>query len=284
MIVAANDVSDRHVHVVHDNREVIGRATVAARDDEIVKLRIFDHDPALDVIGETDRSLSRVAKAHHHRCLAVRSQTQLPAAAVVTRFLLRRHLCRAQFVEPLFRAAAVVGVTLFQQLLDDLQITIEALRLVKRSLVVVEPEPLHAVENRLHRFGRGPLEIGIFYSQHEASAGLAAEQPAKQRGTGSANVQHAGRTGGESCPDHRLSGTFGKRGILTDKPARVDFFRVLCGSWRRAAARRSRFSICCVSRAPCPPAPAGCDAKRNYPATRRPAGYRESQGHRLRAA
>ena len=48
----------------------------------------------------------------------------------------------------------MVRLAVAQELLDDLAVTLHALRLVERTLVVLEPEPAHAVENRLHGFLR----------------------------------------------------------------------------------------------------------------------------------
>jgi len=70
--------------------------------------------------------------------------------------------------------------------------------LVERTLVVFQPEPGHALQNRIHRFGGGTLEIGVLDAQDEGPAVLAGIQPGKQRGARTADMQIAGRAWGES--------------------------------------------------------------------------------------
>jgi hypothetical protein len=114
------------------------------------------------MIVKTDHPLLRVAEAHHHRRVRARSQTEAPATTVVAGFLPLGHLLFTQCIEALARTLAIVGIALRNQLLDDLAIAVETARLVERALVAVEPQPGHAVEDRLHRLGCRALEIGIF--------------------------------------------------------------------------------------------------------------------------
>ncbi len=50
VIVAADDVADRHVMVVDDDGEVVSRRAVGAQDDEIIELLIGDRDAPLHAI------------------------------------------------------------------------------------------------------------------------------------------------------------------------------------------------------------------------------------------
>ena len=52
MVVAADDMGDAHVVIVHHHREIIGRRAVGAQDDEIVELLVGDRDLALHQIGD----------------------------------------------------------------------------------------------------------------------------------------------------------------------------------------------------------------------------------------
>ena len=54
VVVAADDVADRHVHVVDHHGEVICRRTVRTGDDEVVEFVVGDADTAPDQIIEND--------------------------------------------------------------------------------------------------------------------------------------------------------------------------------------------------------------------------------------
>ena len=78
----------------------------------------------------------------------------------------------------------------------------QPLHLVERPLVVVEPEPGHAVEDRLRGLRGGALEIGILDAQDEVAAMPAGISPGKQRGAGTADVEITGGTGSETGTNH----------------------------------------------------------------------------------
>ena len=50
MVVAANDVGDRHVDVVDDDAKIVGRRAVGAGDDQIVELAVVEDDIAFDQV------------------------------------------------------------------------------------------------------------------------------------------------------------------------------------------------------------------------------------------
>ena len=85
-----------------------------------------------------------------------------------------------------------------QPLLDHLAVTRIALGLVERPLVRVQAEPVHAVQDHLHGFGRRTLAVGVLDAQDEYAAVAARVQPAEQRRAHAADVQQAGRARGES--------------------------------------------------------------------------------------
>ena len=66
MIVAPDDVSDPHIHVIHDYAKVVRGRAVGARDDQIVQLGVLerhvavndvlhDHDPIQRILESDDR-------------------------------------------------------------------------------------------------------------------------------------------------------------------------------------------------------------------------------------
>jgi hypothetical protein len=200
VVVATDHVRDLHVVVVHHHAEIVGRRAVGTGDDQVVELGAVEGDRAVHDVVHHDLPLVRVAEADH-RIHARHGLAAVPAAAVVARLFLAGHLAGAQLVQLLPGAIAVVGLALAQELVDDLLVTVHALRLVEGSLVVVEAQPLHAVEDRLHRLGRGSLAVGVLDAQDELPAVSARVQPAEQRGAHAADVQHAGGTGSKAGAD-----------------------------------------------------------------------------------
>ena len=97
---------------------------------------------------------------------------------------------------------------------DDLAVTRVALGLVERALVGIETQPLHAVEDHLHGFGRGALAIGVLDAQDERAAVAARVEPAEERSAHAADVQEAGGAGGEACPDGHVGREFYQRAGL----------------------------------------------------------------------
>jgi len=67
--------------------------------------------------------------------------------------------------------------------------------------VHVEPQPGEPVQDHLHGFRRGALPIRVLHPQDELTAVAAGIEPAEERRAHTADVQHAGRTGGETGAD-----------------------------------------------------------------------------------
>jgi hypothetical protein len=89
-------------------------------------------------------------------------------------------------------------VALREQLLDDLRVPVGALRLEDRLAVPVELEPAQRVEDLLDVLRRRALAVGVLDPQHHLAVAAAREQPVVERGPGAADVEGAGRRGGEA--------------------------------------------------------------------------------------
>ena len=77
------------------------------------------------------------------------------------------------------------------------------LRLEIGLAVAADAEPVEPVEDRVDRFlGRAGL-VGVLDAQQIFAAMMAGEQPVEQRGAGAADVEIAGRRGGEAGDDAR---------------------------------------------------------------------------------
>ena len=102
----------------------------------------------------------------------------------------------------------MVRLVLVEQPLDIFTIAIETLALVVRSLVVVERQPFHAVEDGVHGRLGGTLAIRVLDAQYEYAAVAAGEQPAEQRRAGAPDVKISRRTRGKAGAYRHGDSTF----------------------------------------------------------------------------
>ena len=73
--------------------------------------------------------------------------------------------------------------------------------LAHRLAVPVEPEPVEAVEDRVDRGLGRALAVGVLDAQQERAAEALGVEPVEQRRARAADVQEAGRGGGEAGDD-----------------------------------------------------------------------------------
>ena len=197
VIVAADHVRDAHVHVVDDDAEVIGGRAVRAGDDEIVELGVLERDGAVHEIFDHDRAVQRILEAHHRLHAGTRLGA-IAADAGIARLFLARGLLRAHLLQLLLGAVAVIRGAGREHLRDHFAIAIEALRLVVRAFVRVEPQPLHALEDDAHGLVGGALAVRVLDTQNELAAVAARIQPAEKRRAHATDVQQAGGARGEA--------------------------------------------------------------------------------------
>ena len=155
VVVAADHVRDPVPHVLHRRGEVVGRAPVRAKQDEILELLVRELDPPL-----------------HH---------VVPAGHALVRH-----------PEP-DRALVLVRLALGDELPRRLAAVVEAVELVGRWAVPVEPEP----GERLERVVDGALHLAarvrVLDPDQELAALVAREEPVEERGANAADVERAGR-------------------------------------------------------------------------------------------
>ncbi len=128
---------------------------------------------------------------------SVRSR-QMPRIA---RLLFARHLLFADVVELFFRAVTAVGRAVRQHAGDHFLVPVEALGLVERAEVVIEPEPLHALEDDPDRFLGRALAVRVLDAQDELAAHAAGVEPAIERGANAPDVQETRGAGGKTSDD-----------------------------------------------------------------------------------
>ena len=95
----------------------------------------------------------------------------------------------------------MVGIAGRQHLVGDLGVPGSAGELVGDFAVPRQAEPGEAVQDRGdRRFGRARA-VGVLDAQQVLAAVMLGEQPVEQRGPGAADMQVAGRRGGEAGND-----------------------------------------------------------------------------------
>src|SRR5690606_23666675 len=122
---------------------------------------------------------------------------QLVAAAVIAERAPRRLGGRATLGDLLGGAEAAVHLARVEQRLRVGAMPLEVGALEDDVLVPVEPEPLHAFEDRARRLVGGARLVRVLDAQQELAAELAGEEPVEERGAGAADVEVAGGAGGE---------------------------------------------------------------------------------------
>ena len=202
MVVAADDMGDPHVVVVHHHRMQIGRRAVAAQDDHVVHLGVGDANGTLHEVFHHRFTLARGFQANGG-CDAGRRLRRVaiaPAAVVAggAAFLGGQFPHLLQFVGG---AVAVIGFTGRQQFARHIGMPRRAGGLENGLLIAIEAEPIEAFEDDSRGFVGGPLAVGILDAQQEGAAFVAGVQKVEQRGAGAADMQQAGGAGGEAGAD-----------------------------------------------------------------------------------
>src|SRR6185437_13530827 len=211
-------LGDAHVDVVDHHGEVVGRPAVGTEDHQVIQLAVGDLDAALDLVLEHYRAFGRVAEADHPVGVLATGFFPITVVAVVARLLTRGHGGFAHRLDLVLALVGVVRLAGGNQLVGHLPVSLQPPRLVEGTLVGVEVEPVHRIQDRLHRLAGGALPIGILDAQDELAAAAARLQPAIQCGARAADVQETGGTGGEA-------GAYGHECLQDMRGERMDFSR-----------------------------------------------------------
>ena len=209
VVVAADDMGDAHVMVVHDDRMHVGGVSVRAKDDEIVEVLVWETHVALDVVPNDGLAICGRLDAdcglHIGRRLGWVAVAPAPVIARRPAFGPRplTHLGK------LFGGGITfIGLAEPNEFFRYLPMPRSAAILRDRLSLPVEAEPGQAVENcRRGRLGRS-LAVGILDAQQHRAPGMAGIQPVEQRGSGSANMQVARWRRGKAGHDCLRHGIF----------------------------------------------------------------------------
>ena len=213
VVFPADDVGYLHPRVVHDDREVVGVATVGALDDEVTDNVGGKGDGAVDEIvehhvtlrhAEPDGGLFSAGQPRLDLFLS-----QMAAGAVVLGHLTAGELLLLLLIQEFLRAEAAVGQTFGQKLLDGGFVEIGPLALAVGTVgsadigtfVGPEAEPGQVVDDAGVVLGGRPLEVGVFDAQHHGALVVPGVEEVVERGAGAPHVQRAGGAGGEAYAD-----------------------------------------------------------------------------------
>ena len=175
VVLAADHVGDLHFQVVDHVHKVEHVRAVRT---------LYHHVGRVRFIAIIDRHFAANQVVHRHR-LALEAET--PRAAVFIDAARGHQLFKPRVVNR--RALALV-------------VGAECAALF-RTLVPVQSQPVHPVENRLPRLLRVPRLVGVLHPQHKYAAMFAGKQPVEQSRARASNVQIAsGRRSKTSANGH----------------------------------------------------------------------------------
>ena len=155
VVIAADDVGHALGDVVEDVGQVEDGRTIGADDDEVLRvLRLLLH-VALDQVVILN-----------HALLGHPEDDALALAALVL----------------------LVGIALGQQLLGHRQVVFALTGLVHHLAIIIQPQPRHALEQRLNRLRGRPLQIRVFHAEQKLAAHVPGIEPVENGRANVANV------------------------------------------------------------------------------------------------
>jgi hypothetical protein len=199
MIDAADDVRYSHVVIVDDDGMHVGRRSVRAQEHHVVELSVSLTDLALhEVLDDGLAALRRLQSDYgRHARWRLGRIAVAPAAVIALRKPLRS-LLLAHGLQLLGCAVAVVGLALGQELARHFGVTRSAGELKDDLVVPIEAEPFETGDDGVDGGLRGALPIRILDAQAEDALVVTRIQPIEQGRPRPADMQEAGRRGGEA--------------------------------------------------------------------------------------
>ncbi len=211
----------RHVVIVDDDGEHVGRVAVGAQQHEIVEFLVGEDDLALHLVVDDGLALLGGAQPDHRRDARrrLRRVAVAPAPVVAHRLAFEPRLL-AHVLELLGARIAAVGGAAGEHLIDHLAMALGARELADRLAVPVEPEPFEPVEDRRDRGLRRALAVRVLDAQQERSAEAFGVEPVEQRRARAADMQESGRRRREAGDDlgHEAKGSK-RRGSKRARPS-----------------------------------------------------------------
>src|SRR4029079_10283574 len=230
MLLGADDVRDLHLVIVDDDGEVVRRQAVGADADEVAERFLPPRDLAADQIVDGDVAVVRHVEAQRERRPHRELRGDLLRREAVTRAVVVRRTLRglgalALELQLLLGAEAAVGGARRQELLRGGAVVRDALGLPVgrvraagvRPFAPLQTEPAEIAEDHLLGLARGALDVRVLDAEDERAAVPAGEEPVENGGARAADVEVAGRRGGEADADGHAGRSL-SRAMLTTLP------------------------------------------------------------------
>jgi hypothetical protein len=198
-VLAADDLADPLGAVVDDDRQVVGeRAVVAAHDEVVDDARLR----AVDAVGEGDRrgvgGDAQRRRAPGRLALGALRRGQVAARAGVVALGQRAVRRRGRLADLRARAPAGVDEPVALQLRQRVGVEVQARGLPDDLAVPVDPDRREVGELLAREVRADPPGVEVLDPQQERRALGAGVEPRQQRRAQVAEVQRAGRRGGEA--------------------------------------------------------------------------------------
>ena len=190
VVLAADDVGNLHLDIVHHVHQVEDVGTICA----------LHHHVGVDihvVVVHGDIAAHHVMQGHH--ALALEAETPHGTLAGAGDFI--------AVLVALVGGGAFVHTAHVHKLLEVAVIDILALALevggkcatLAFAFIPVQTQPAHAGEDGLHGVFHVAFLVGVFNAQHESATHLAGEKVIEQSGTGTTDVQVSGGRRSKAC-------------------------------------------------------------------------------------
>jgi len=194
MVVAADDVGDAHVVVVHHHGVQVGGRAVAAQDDHVVQFGVADAHFALHQIVHHRFALARGAQADDEGgaggCLGGVAVAPGAVDAQAAALGLGLFAQEVQFGRGQEAAIAVAGG---EHLLRDLGMAGLPGGLEDGGLVGFQAQPGQPVQDHVGCRRGAAFAVGILDAQQESAAVVPGKKIVEQRSTRPPDMQQAGR-------------------------------------------------------------------------------------------
>ena len=157
------------------------------------KIRLNNLRSTLELSRERVRIAETNNRRHPFRNGTTDAIFRTPAT-VVTGLNLLGHLFFAQGFQLFLGGVALISQALFEHHIDHFFVAVQTIHLIDRTFVVIEFQPLHAIDDHVNGFLRGALLVRVFNTKEELAAHkVACIGPAVNSRTGGAQVHHPGR-------------------------------------------------------------------------------------------
>ena len=212
VIVAADHVGHAHVVVVHHHRQHVGRGPVGPQQHHVVELRVGHGHRTLDPVVDPGLALQRHLDPDHRidtgRCLG---GVAVPPAAVVELLAALGPRGLAHGGQFFRRTVAAIGPAFGQQAMRRLDVALGAPGLVEDLAIMIEFQPVQSLQDGVDGLLGGAFAVGVLDPEMELTAVVPGVEPIEQGGAGAADMQEAGRRGGETGDGGHVVGQSGRR-------------------------------------------------------------------------